>query len=148
MSIHLPPPIDLYVKIENSGDVEALSECFASNATVRDEGHTYEGLACIKEWKIEHGAEGHALASSAGSDENVKVALRRNFEFKLPLAWLLAAPGAATAAERKAAASAATSKLRLRFSLWQERLPVDALPLEGWIELQVLSEGDLLYAVT
>jgi len=102
----------------------------------------------IKEWKIEHGAEGHALASSAGSDENVKVALRRNFEFKLPLAWLLAAPGAATAAERKAAASAATSKLRLRFSLWQERLPVDALPLEGWIELQVLSEGDLLYAVT
>ena len=102
----------------------------------------------IKEWKIEHGAEGHALALSAGSDENVKVALRRNFEFKLPLAWLLAAPGAATAAERKAAASAATSKLRLRFSLWQERLPVDALPLEGWIELQVLSEGDLLYAVT
>jgi len=53
MTIHLPPPIDLYVKIENSGDVEALSECFASNATVRDEGHTYEGLACIKEWKIE-----------------------------------------------------------------------------------------------
>ena len=102
----------------------------------------------IKEWKIEHGAEGHALASSAGSDENVKVALRRNFEFKLPLVWLLATPGAATAAERKAAASAATSKLRLRFSLWQERLPVDALPLEGWIELQVLSEGDLLYAVT
>ncbi len=102
----------------------------------------------IKEWKIENGAEGHALASSATDDENVKVALRRNFEFKLPLAWLLATPGAATAAERKAAASAATSKLRLRFSLWQERLPVDALPLEGWIELQVLSEGDLLYAVT
>jgi hypothetical protein len=51
MSILLPPPVDLYVKIENSGDVEALSECFASDATVRDEGHTYEGLAAIKEWK-------------------------------------------------------------------------------------------------
>jgi hypothetical protein len=53
MTVHLPPPIDLYVEIENSGDVEALSKCFAHNATVRDEGHTYEGLAAIKEWKAE-----------------------------------------------------------------------------------------------
>jgi hypothetical protein len=53
MPVHLPPPIDLYVKIENSGDVEALSECFASNAAVRDEGHTYEGLAAIREWKAD-----------------------------------------------------------------------------------------------
>ena len=51
MGIPLPPPIDLYVKIENSGDVAALSECFAPDATVRDEGNTYEGLAAIKEWK-------------------------------------------------------------------------------------------------
>jgi hypothetical protein len=29
--------------------------------------------------------------------------------------------------------------------LWQNRLPVDALPMEGWIELEVLSEGDLLF---
>lgn len=53
MSIHLPPPIDLYVRIENTGDAEALSECFASNATVRDEGHTYEGLAAIRQWKAD-----------------------------------------------------------------------------------------------
>jgi SnoaL-like domain len=53
MSVHLPPPIDLYLKIENAGDVEALSECFASNATVRDEGHTYQGLAAIRAWKAE-----------------------------------------------------------------------------------------------
>src|SRR3989475_8356560 len=53
MSTHLPRPIDLYVKAENSGHVEALSECFAPNATVRDEGRTYEGLAAIKEWKAE-----------------------------------------------------------------------------------------------
>src|ERR1700720_741906 len=51
MPIRLPPPIDLYVKLENSGSTETLSECFASNAVVRDEGHTYEGLASIKEWK-------------------------------------------------------------------------------------------------
>jgi hypothetical protein len=53
MSIHLPRPIDLYIKAENSGDVEALSECFAPDATVRDEGRTYKGLAAIKEWKAE-----------------------------------------------------------------------------------------------
>ena len=34
--------------------------------------------------------------------------------------------------------------LRLRFSVWQNRLPVDALPLEGWIELRLLSEEDLM----
>jgi hypothetical protein len=53
MFIHLPHAIDLYVKAENSGDVEALSECFAPNATVHDEGRTYAGLAAIKEWKAE-----------------------------------------------------------------------------------------------
>ena len=53
MSIYLPPAIDLYVKAENSGQVQALSECFAPNATVRDEGRTYKGLAAIKEWKAE-----------------------------------------------------------------------------------------------
>ena len=50
MSIHLPPPIDLYLKTESSGEVNSLSECFAPNATVRDESHTYEGLAAIRRW--------------------------------------------------------------------------------------------------
>lgn len=53
MSLHLPPPVELYVKIENSGDVDALAECFAPNAVVRDEGRTLEGLAAIREWKVE-----------------------------------------------------------------------------------------------
>jgi ketosteroid isomerase-like protein len=51
--MHLPPAIDLYVKAENAGDVESLSECFAPDAIVRDESHTYEGLAAIKKWKAE-----------------------------------------------------------------------------------------------
>jgi len=53
MSVPLPPPVDLYVKIQNSGDIEALSECFASNATVRDEGHTYNGLPAISAWNAD-----------------------------------------------------------------------------------------------
>jgi hypothetical protein len=106
----------------------------------------------LNRWKIENGSEDRVEASSSQPDEHVKLALLRNFEFKLPLAWLLATPSAAPAAtssdravDRKATAVAATSRLRLRFSLWQNRLPVDSLPVEGWIELQVVSEGDLIF---
>jgi alpha-amylase/alpha-mannosidase (GH57 family) len=110
----------------------------------------------IKEWKIEDGIDGQPLASSTNSDQNAKLALVRNFEFKLPLTWLLATPVQAAEriadkksdakAESKAPASIPpTSKLRLRFSLWKNRLPLDSLPLEGWIELQVVSEGELLF---
>ena len=91
---------------------------------------------------------GKVKASSTQPDEHVKLALLRNFEFELPLAWLLATPAAAERTQEKKAsvvAVGATSKLRLRFSLWQNRLPVDSLPLEGWIELQVVSEGDLIF---
>ena len=53
MSIQLPPHVDLYIQLENAGDTERLSECFAPNAIIRDEGRTYEGLAAIKAWKAE-----------------------------------------------------------------------------------------------
>ena len=100
----------------------------------------------MKEWKIENGSAEKALSSSASADDRVKVAVVRNFEFKLPLVWLLATPTESQAEHKPGAtAVASTSKLRLRFSLWQNRLPVDSLPQEGWIELQVLSEGDLLF---
>ena len=102
----------------------------------------------IKEWRVENGVAEQVLASSAQSNEHVKVALLRNFEFKVPLIWLLTEPlsGSEKAADRKSGAPVTpTSKLRLRFSLWQNRLPVDSLPLEGWIELAVLSEGELLF---
>ena len=51
MSLALPPPIALYVTLENAGDTETLSACFAPNAIVRDEDRTYEGLAAITAWK-------------------------------------------------------------------------------------------------
>ena len=118
----------------------------------------------LKDWKIEDGEKARPLASSVKPDDLAKLALLRNFEFKLPLAWLLATPvpaadptpsqkpgqKAAQKSDQKTASKppasvAVTSKLRLRFSLWQNRLPVDSLPLEGWIELQVVSEGELLF---
>ena len=53
MSIQLPPPIARYVQLENAGDTETLSTCFAPKAIVRDESRTYEGLAAITAWKAE-----------------------------------------------------------------------------------------------
>ena len=85
----------------------------------------------IDSWKVIVPGTGETLAS-ASSPNGSAVALVRNFEFKLPLKWL-------NAAENNKAAKT----LRLRFSLWENRLPVDALPVEGWIELQLASEGEL-----
>ena len=53
MDLQLPRPIETYLRAENAGDVEALSECFTPYATVRDEGHLYEGLPAIKNWKTQ-----------------------------------------------------------------------------------------------
>jgi hypothetical protein len=51
MELQLPGPIDAFVRAENSGDAESMSECFAPYATVRDEGRFYEGLPAIREWQ-------------------------------------------------------------------------------------------------
>jgi hypothetical protein len=83
-------------------------------------------------WKITAGAD-TVLASSSRPSDLVAVALGRNFEFKLPLKWLDVNP-----------ATAAGGRLRLRFTLWQNGLPVDCIPAEGWAELQVVSEDFLL----
>jgi hypothetical protein len=50
MPVQLPDPIERYVQIANSGTPEAAAECFAPDATVHDEGQTYEGVALIKDW--------------------------------------------------------------------------------------------------
>lgn len=51
MELQLPKPIDTFVRAENTGDIDSMADCFAPYATVRDEGHRYEGLPAIKAWK-------------------------------------------------------------------------------------------------
>ncbi|MCC2690268.1 MAG: nuclear transport factor 2 family protein [Rhizobiaceae bacterium] len=50
MPIQLPDPIERYVQIANSDTPESAPECFARDATVYDEGQTYEGVAAIQNW--------------------------------------------------------------------------------------------------
>ncbi len=53
MADRLATPIAIYIAAENRGDTEAMAECFAEDAVVRDEGRTIKGLAAIKRWKAE-----------------------------------------------------------------------------------------------
>jgi hypothetical protein len=96
----------------------------------------------IQSWRVTEG-EDKALADSTDS-KDARVALVRNFEFCLPLTWLLAAPLEIDKVRGPKSSDVLTTRLRLRFSLWQSNLPVDALPVEGWIELELLTEEDLL----
>lgn len=50
MTLNLPKPITAYFSADRA-DSEAVVRLFTNDAVVKDEGHTYEGLAAIKEWK-------------------------------------------------------------------------------------------------
>jgi hypothetical protein len=53
MKLPLPKPIELFMSSQNTHDLEALADCFAAHATVRDEGQTIQGLKAIKAWRLE-----------------------------------------------------------------------------------------------
>lgn len=52
MKLDLPKPIAAYFSAD-TGDSEAVSQCFTEDAVVKDEGHTYQGRAAIKKWKAD-----------------------------------------------------------------------------------------------
>ncbi|MGO9516652.1 MAG: hypothetical protein ACLPND_06370 [Candidatus Korobacteraceae bacterium] len=87
----------------------------------------------LQKWVLTNGEERRKLASfspenGAGSTNGVEVALDEIFEFLIPFELIGAQQG---------------SRIRLRFSIWREHLPVDSLPLEGWIDLFALPEEEL-----
>jgi len=95
----------------------------------------------LLKWLLTNSEERHKLASFSAENggalaNGVEVALADIFEFRIPFELVGAQQG---------------SRLRLRFSIWREHLPVDSLPLEGWIDLMALPEEELesnLYSVT
>ncbi|MDB5340704.1 MAG: hypothetical protein JWN70_6323 [Planctomycetaceae bacterium] len=56
MTLKLPELIAKYFAADKV-DSEAVSQCFAENAIVKDEGHTYRGRAAIKQWKTDASAK-------------------------------------------------------------------------------------------
>jgi len=59
MTITLPPPVEAYFASENTHDTSAIERCFATDATVRDEGRSIKGIAEIKAWLFETGEKYH-----------------------------------------------------------------------------------------
>lgn len=53
MPLNLPFPIERYFESEKSDRTEALSECFAADATVIDESRTHKGLEAIEAWRAD-----------------------------------------------------------------------------------------------
>jgi hypothetical protein len=70
--------------------------------------------------------------------QQIRVAMGGPFEFRLPLGILYAVPPKPGTGD-----SISASKLRLRFSIWKNGLPLDALPVEGWMELLLLAEDEM-----
>jgi hypothetical protein len=105
-----------------------------------DEGSVQSWTVACEDDVIES-SENSKLPESDSID--VRVALDRNFEFRLPLALLSAAPLGINVVRGQQNSDSLVVRLRLRFSIWQNQLPVDALPVEGWIELDLLAEEDL-----
>jgi len=95
----------------------------------------------LHKWVLTNGEERRKLASfsaenGGGSTNGAEAALSEIFEFRIPFVLIGAQDG---------------SRIRLRFSIWREHLPVDLLPLEGWIDLLAIPEAELetnLYSVT
>lgn len=56
MTLDLPKPITAYFAADR-GDAEAVAQCFTESAIVKDEGHTYQGRAAIKQWKADASAK-------------------------------------------------------------------------------------------
>lgn len=85
------------------------------------------GAAAIQGWTFSD--NGH----SPQEPEGLMVALRResSFECKIPL---------------QALAAKSDALLRVRFSAWHGQLPLDTLPQDGFIEVQVVPEEELSVA--
>jgi alpha-amylase/alpha-mannosidase (GH57 family) len=80
--------------------------------------------ARVSSWTLTRSVNGqHTIAGTA-----IVVCLDTIFESQIPLVVLGATRG---------------SVLRVRFTLWRDGLPLDALPQEGSIELRVASESEL-----
>ena len=56
MTLDLPKSIAAYFTADKA-DGEAVFQCFTEDAVVKDEGHTHQGRAAIKQWKTEAAAK-------------------------------------------------------------------------------------------
>jgi alpha-amylase/alpha-mannosidase (GH57 family) len=131
---------DLVVNIESWASDPRPRRCLRLDASLQG--------GVLASWRIYRPDEADKPVESIDKPGigEAKVVLRKNFEFKMPLSWLLANPVSGAASKPGKTAIPVATRLKVRFSLWENQLPMDALPLEGWIELHLVGEGDLAAA--
>ena len=84
MPINLPKAIVTYVEAQATKSTDLLDDCFASDAIVRDEGQTMQGIEAIKGWqqaahaKYQYKVEPLGVSQS-GSVYKVSARLSGNF---------------------------------------------------------------------
>jgi alpha-amylase/alpha-mannosidase (GH57 family) len=83
----------------------------------------------MQKWSLleENGVE-RQRAQSDGLTAGTLVAFQKILEFQIPFSFL---------------GVRANDQVKVRFSVWRDRLPIDALPLEGSIELAIIPEEAL-----
>jgi len=82
----------------------------------------------LRRWTLSPAGSAEPIADSGYNAADIRLTVFKNLEFQIPLSVLGADLG---------------STIRLRATLLRESLPLDALPLEGWIELPVQTKEEL-----
>jgi len=118
----------IIVNIEVTPDVKERDSAVSSYRLVVDA----QG-ASVLSWVLTNGDARNVLARVAsnhghGDSNGVEVAIGEIFEMLIPFEVVGARRG---------------SRIRLRFTVWVDQLPTDALPLEGWIDLYALVEEEV-----
>jgi hypothetical protein len=96
-------------------------KCMRLEASVREGGLTRWRLRPVD-------SDIPVAASEMPCSSHVRATLLKNFEFQVPLAALGARFGEVA---------------RLRFTIWRDHLPVDALPVEGTLDLAIVAEEEM-----
>jgi hypothetical protein len=66
--LKLPEPIAAYFAAD-CRDVETIARCFTKDAVAKDEGHSYVGLAAIRQWKSEVAAKYNYRCEPLGMEQ-------------------------------------------------------------------------------
>jgi alpha-amylase/alpha-mannosidase (GH57 family) len=110
-----------------SGDTRLVVSLEALSAEATGGGKNYRLEADISGGQI-HSWSFAQNGNPGESPESIRIALQTLFECRVPLQLLGASSG---------------SVVRVRFSLWRDRLPLDALPQEGGIEVRAVAEHEM-----
>jgi hypothetical protein len=110
-----------------SGDTKVVVAIETVNSSDGSAGHSYRLEADISEGHL-RGWKFCNNGTQTEQNDSVRAGMEAIFECQTPLKLLDPAPG---------------TSLKVRFSIWRDGLPLDALPQEGAMEVRVVPESEL-----